>query len=82
MGCVSIVNQGGVIHQPLAMVCPASVDLKPDVYHGRTQKCITHTYTHIDTISQIIFVGKKKIPSRNVIVRSCKTGCICWNKSC
>ncbi|KAG8004028.1 hypothetical protein GBF38_008086, partial [Nibea albiflora] len=35
------VNQCGVIRQPLAMVCPAPVDLKPDGYHQQTRSCIT-----------------------------------------
>lgn len=37
------VNQCGVIRQPLAVVCPAPVDLKPDGYHRQTQSCITQT---------------------------------------
>lgn len=52
--CMCAVNQCGVIHQPLAMVCPASVDLKPDGYLQQTQSCIPQT-EETENRSQIMY---------------------------
>lgn len=41
LSCMCAVNQGA-IRQPLAMVCPASVDLIPDGYHKQEASPHTH----------------------------------------
>lgn len=52
--CARVVNQYGVIRQPLAAVCPASVDLKPDGYRQQTRGSIAQT-EETENRSRIMF---------------------------